>query len=55
MIVVIVLMLVSIISAFICYYIAWRKGLHQALWTALGAFLGPLGVALVLFARSKTP
>ncbi len=53
MIVVIVLMLVTIISAFSCYYIAWRKGLNQALWTVLGAVLGPFGVVLALFAKSK--
>jgi hypothetical protein len=43
----------SLISGFICYYIARRRSGNYAFWAAMGIALGPLAIPFSFFARPR--
>jgi len=47
------LVAVVIISVYICYYTAKRRGLNTPYWVFMGALFGPLAVPFVFLAKSK--
>jgi len=49
------LVVVTCVSAWICYQLAKKKGLKRSYWTMLGALIGPFAIPFVLFAREKAP
>jgi Na+/proline symporter len=49
----IVLVIVMIVSAAICYYVAKNKNLNVRYWAFAGCLIGPFAIPFVFLANSK--
>ena len=45
------LLVLNILSIFICYFIAKKRKADKTFWVCLGAFLGPLAIPFVFFSK----
>ena len=50
----ILVLLITIVSAWICYKTAKTKNLNVQLWVVLALFIGPLALPLIYFAKPKS-
>ena len=50
----ILVLLITIVSAWICYKTAKTKNLNAQLWVVLALFIGPLALPLIYFAKPKS-
>ena len=50
----IIVLLITVVSAWICYKTAKAKNLNAQLWVVLALFIGPLAIPLVYFAKPKS-
>ena len=48
-----VILLITALSAGVCFHLAGKKGLNQPLWTVMGLLFGPLAVLVILFISPK--
>jgi hypothetical protein len=48
----IILLILNVLSIFICYYIAKSRGAKARFWSILGAIFDPLAIPFVLIPRS---
>lgn len=49
----VVLIIVSIFSGFICYFIADKRGFSSLHWCLMGLLFGPFAIPFVYFKKSK--
>ncbi len=47
------LVAITVISAYICYYAAKERGLSKHYWLFMGALFGPLAIPFAYLAKSK--
>lgn len=45
------LVLVNLLSIFVCYYLAKRRGGSAAFWAGIAALIGPLAIPLVFLEK----
>ena len=48
-----VLLLLNILSIFICYSVAKHRGAKTIFWAIVGAILGPLAIPFVFFSKPQ--
>jgi hypothetical protein len=46
-----ILLILNILSIFVCYAVAKYKGAKANFWAILGAILGPLAIPFVFFSK----
>ena len=51
----IVLILITLLSAAVCYVIARKRSADPVYWVVLGLLLGPLAILFVCFAKPRIP
>jgi hypothetical protein len=49
----IILLILNVLSIFICYYLAKSRGAKPRFWAILGALLGPLAIPFVFFSNPE--
>jgi predicted permease len=48
------LILVTLLSALACYFLAKSRSADRRFWALMGLFLGPLAIPFVFFAKPRT-
>ena len=51
--VLLILLLATIISAYVCFKVAHRKHLNTQFWVIIACFIGPLAIPAVFLAKSN--
>jgi len=49
------LILITLLSATVCYFIARKRSADPVYWVVLGLLLGPLAIPFVCFAKPRIP